>query len=47
MSLSAPDDSSALVFTACFVIIWAGALVITLNAKLLGGSMYVAKQYTV
>mmetsp|Transcript_38820 Transcript_38820/g.97799 ORF Transcript_38820/g.97799 Transcript_38820/m.97799 type:complete len:192 (+) Transcript_38820:108-683(+) len=39
MSMSAPKDSSALVFTACFVIIWLGALVITLNAKLLGGKV--------
>lgn len=37
-SLSPADDSS-LVFGAVFIVTWCGAAVVTLNAKLLGGSV--------
>lgn len=36
LSLTAPGDSGTLVFAAVFVIVWAGAAVVTLNAQLLG-----------
>lgn len=39
LSLRAPDDQSVLVFTGIFVIVWCGAAVVTLNAKLLGGAV--------
>ncbi|ORY03115.1 Yip1-domain-containing protein [Basidiobolus meristosporus CBS 931.73] len=39
LSLRAPKDQSASVFTGIFVIIWFGAAVVTLNAKLLGGKV--------
>ncbi|RKP40405.1 Yip1 domain-containing protein [Dimargaris cristalligena] len=37
MSLQAPNQQSAAVFTGVFVIVWAGAAIVTLNSKLLGG----------
>ncbi len=37
LSIGAPEDQSALVFAAVFVIVWCGAGVVTLNAALLGG----------
>lgn len=39
LSLSAPTGQSSLVFASVFFIVWAGAAVVTLNAKLLGGNM--------
>lgn len=39
LSLSAPGDSASLVFAAVFVIVWAGAAAVTLNAQLLGGTI--------
>ena len=39
LSLKAPADQTSLVFAAVFVIIWCGAFVVTLNAKLLGGKI--------
>ncbi|KAJ1654500.1 hypothetical protein IWQ61_005585 [Dispira simplex] len=39
MSLQAPDQQSAAVFTGVFVIVWCGAAVVTLNSKLLGGKI--------
>ncbi|KAK9722001.1 hypothetical protein K7432_003009 [Basidiobolus ranarum] len=39
LSLMAPAEQSASVFTGIFVIIWFGAAVVTLNAKLLGGKV--------
>ncbi|KAJ3363819.1 hypothetical protein GGF32_003482 [Allomyces javanicus] len=37
LSIAAPADQTAHVFTGLFVLVWAGAAVVTLNAKLLGG----------
>eukprot|EP01111_Echinosteliopsis_oligospora_P009748 TRINITY_DN2913_c0_g1_i1.p1 TRINITY_DN2913_c0_g1~~TRINITY_DN2913_c0_g1_i1.p1 ORF type:complete len:217 (-),score=42.38 TRINITY_DN2913_c0_g1_i1:521-1117(-) len=39
LSVEAPDDDAALVFAIVFVIVWAGAAVVTLNAQLLGGTL--------
>jgi hypothetical protein len=39
LSLSAPSDSSSLVFASVFVVVWAGSAIVTLNAQLLGGSI--------
>lgn len=39
LSLSAPSNSSSLVFASVFVVVWAGSAVVTLNAQLLGGSI--------
>ena len=39
LSLSAPVGQSTLVFASVFVIVWAGAGVVTLNAQLLGGNI--------
>ena len=36
---TARDDQKALVFSGVFVIVWCGAAVVTLNAKLLGGTL--------
>lgn len=41
MSLGAPDGQKALVFSSVFVIGSVGAAVVTFNAQLLGGKMYV------
>jgi hypothetical protein len=40
LSISAPPGQTALVFAAVFVIVWLGAAIVTLNAQLLGGTMY-------
>jgi hypothetical protein len=34
-----PSDDSSLVFGAVFIVTWCGAAVVTMNAKLLGGSV--------
>ncbi|CAO3659057.1 unnamed protein product [Rhizopus stolonifer] len=39
LSTSAPSTQSVPIFTGIFVIVWLGAAVVTLNAKLLGGSV--------
>ncbi|CAM9370324.1 unnamed protein product [Heterosigma akashiwo] len=39
LCMTAPDDQSALVFSAVFVVVWVGAAVVTLNAQLLGGNI--------
>ena len=39
LSLSAPTGQSSVVFAFVFVMVWAGAAVVTANAKLLGGNM--------
>jgi hypothetical protein len=39
LGLSAPGDSASVVFAAVFVIVWAGAAAVTINAQLLGGSI--------
>lgn len=36
LSITAPSDQSAMVFTGVFVIIWLGAAIVTINAQLLG-----------
>jgi hypothetical protein len=35
----APDNQAVSIFTSVFVIVWLGAAVVTLNAKLLGGAV--------
>jgi len=40
LSLTAPASQSAMVFTGVFVVVWAGAAVVTVNAQLLGSTMY-------
>merc|ERR1712224_105211 len=37
LSIAAPESQRALVFAAVFVVVWAGAAIVTLNAQLLGG----------
>ena len=39
LSLSAPVGQASLVFASVFVIVWAGAAVVTVNAQLLGGQI--------
>ncbi|TNY17019.1 Yip1 domain-containing protein [Rhodotorula diobovata] len=39
LSTNAPADQSLPIFTGVFVIVWAGSVVVTLNAKLLGGKV--------
>lgn len=39
MSVGAPDNQAVSIFTSVFVIVWLGAAVVTLNAKLLGGAV--------
>jgi hypothetical protein len=39
LSFTAPSDSTSLVFATVFVVVWAGAVAVTLNAQLLGGSI--------
>ena len=39
LSLSAPIGQASLVFASVFVIVWAGAAVVTVNAQLLGGQI--------
>ncbi|ORZ30057.1 Yip1 domain-containing protein [Catenaria anguillulae PL171] len=39
MSLSAPPEQTAHVFSGIFVLVWVGAAVVTLNTKLLGGTL--------
>ncbi|KAI8351807.1 Yip1 domain-containing protein [Choanephora cucurbitarum] len=39
LSLRAPDQQAVPIFTGIFVIVWVGAAIVTLNAKLLGGAV--------
>ena len=39
LSMTAPNNTASLVFAAVFVIVWAGAAAVTLNAQLLGGTI--------
>ena len=39
LCFAAPDSQRALVFAAVFVVVWAGAAIVTLNAQLLGGTI--------
>ena len=39
LSISAPANSASVVFAAVFVIVWAGAGAVSLNAQLLGGTI--------
>ncbi|CAO3633531.1 unnamed protein product [Mucor hiemalis] len=39
LSIKAPDKQAVPIFTGVFVIIWVGAAVVTLNAKMLGGAV--------
>lgn len=39
LSTRAPSDQSVSIFTGVFVIVWLGAAVVTVNAKLLGGAV--------
>lgn len=41
LSINAPSGQASLVFASVFVTVWAGAAVVTVNAKLLGGNMCV------
>jgi hypothetical protein len=41
-SRSAPAEQSLQIFTGVFVIVWLGSVVVTLNAKLLGGKVSVS-----
>lgn len=40
LSMTAPAHQSAMVFTGVFVVVWAGAAIVTINAQLLGSTMY-------
>lgn len=44
LSINAPSGQASLVFASVFVTVWAGAAVVTVNAKLLGGNMCVFHQ---
>ncbi|KAJ0396039.1 hypothetical protein P43SY_008313 [Pythium insidiosum] len=39
LSMTAPAHQSAMVFTGVFVVVWAGAAVVTVNAQLLGSTI--------
>ncbi|RCH95497.1 hypothetical protein CU098_010824 [Rhizopus stolonifer] len=39
LSVRAPDNQAVPIFTGIFVIVWAGAAIVTINAKLLGGAV--------
>ncbi len=39
LSITAPGDTASLVFAAVFVIVWFGAVAVTVNAQLLGGTI--------
>ncbi|KAH9070249.1 hypothetical protein Ae201684P_002615 [Aphanomyces euteiches] len=39
LSVTAPANQSAMVFTGVFVVVWAGAAVVTINAQLLGSTI--------
>lgn len=37
--MRAPDNQAVSIFTGVFIIVWLGAAVVTLNARLLGGAV--------
>ncbi|KAI7907626.1 Yip1 domain-containing protein [Cokeromyces recurvatus] len=39
LSLRAPDNQAVAIFTGVFVIVWLGAAIVTINAKMLGGAV--------
>ncbi|DBA03744.1 TPA: hypothetical protein N0F65_004161 [Lagenidium giganteum] len=39
LSITAPPHQSAMVFTGVFVVVWAGAAIVTVNAQLLGSTI--------
>ncbi|OQR91762.1 hypothetical protein THRCLA_08880 [Thraustotheca clavata] len=39
LSMTAPTNQSAMVFTSVFVVVWVGAAVVTINAQLLGSTI--------
>ncbi|GAB9463038.1 YIPF6-like protein [Globisporangium polare] len=39
LSMTAPAHQSAMVFTGVFVVVWAGAAIVTINAQLLGSTI--------
>jgi len=41
LSWGADQGQSAIIFSAVFVIVWVGSAVVTINASLLGGHMYI------
>jgi len=41
LSFEAQESQKVLVFTGVFVIVWCGSAIVTINAKLLRGSVYV------
>lgn len=45
--VEAPAEDASLVFAVAFVIVWAGAFVITVNCYLLGGNAYVSRCYSI
>jgi len=47
LSLTAPHGQSSLVFAIVFVFIWIGAILVALNAVLLGGKMFVSPSTSV
>jgi len=46
LSRGAQDDQKSLVFSGVFAMVWIGEAVVTLQIKLLGGSMYVSLPLT-
>jgi hypothetical protein len=40
LTLSISSNDVETIFAIIFVIVWAGAFIVTLNAQLLGGKMY-------
>jgi hypothetical protein len=47
LSVTAPAEQSAMVFTGVFVVIWVGAAIVTINAQLLGSTMYDCREVLV
>ncbi|SGY81655.1 BQ5605_C009g05513 [Microbotryum silenes-dioicae] len=43
--MATPSEQSLAIFTGVFVIVWLGSVVVTLNAKLLGGKVYVPPNF--
>lgn len=39
LSIKAPDNQAVAIFTGVFVIVWLGAAIVTMNARLLGGAV--------
>jgi hypothetical protein len=41
LSFNGPTGQDISIFTGVFVIVWCGSAIVTINAKLLGGAVYV------